>query len=114
MYNDWAGWAIWLGHDPLPGIMADTDVLFMGRVRGVPNNVYMIDVDPLGVSNVKARVAAGQFELVRMWKYDVNLRDEVYGIIRGGGSNWEGSPNLWVVSNVAGLWYDLFNLLPVL
>jgi hypothetical protein len=111
--KDWKGWAIWLGHDPLPGLLENVAVLFVGKHVDDPANVYRIEVCNMGKSVVMHRATNEGFTVIRMWKYDPNLREEVRKVLELNTSSYYGSDQLSIVANIHGLFNDLFSLLPV-
>ena len=112
--KDWKGWAIWLGHDPLPGLLENVAVLFIGKHVDDPSNVYRIEVHQMGKSDLMHRAVREGFKVIRMWKYDPNLRDEVRKVLDMNRSSYYGSDQMFIVPNVYGLYGDLFGLLPVM
>ena len=109
----WIGWGPWLGNKPLPGLMADTSVLYLARRPSDPLNVYTIHIEAMGKSEVMHRAMKEGFQVLRIWKYDPTLREEVRACIAANASSY-GSDHEYIVQNVFGLYNDLFNLLVVI
>lgn len=112
--KEWQGWSIFLGHDPLPGLLENVSVLFVAKHASDPANVYRIEIETMGRSALVHRANQEQFKVVRMWKYDPYLREDVRQVLAMNTSSWYGSDQVFVVQNIFGLFADLFNLLPVI
>lgn len=111
--EEWCGWSIFLGHDPLPGLLENVAVMYVGKSADDPSNVYHVGINNLGKSDLMHRAARENFRVVRMWRYEPELREEVRDAIAANCSGWYGSDSVYLVPNLFGLYSDLFNLLAI-
>jgi hypothetical protein len=112
--QDWTGWSIFLGHDPLPGLLENVAVMYLGKYASDPENVYQVDICHLGKSELNHIAIRLGFRIIRMWKYDPALRLEAKQAVALNCSSYHGSENTFIVQNIHGLCADLFNVLPVI
>ncbi len=111
--EEWCGWPIFLGHDAIPGQLLNVSVLFVGKAAGDPGNVYRVEIHPMGRSDLLHRAEREGFRVLRMWKYEPELRLQVRAAIAVNCSGWYGSDKLFLISNIVGFNADIFNLLAV-
>lgn len=109
--DDWCGWSIFLGHDPLPGLLENVAVMYVAQYPTDPANVYQVDICNLGKSELNHLAIRSGFRVIRMWKYEPTLRMEVKQAIDMNCSSYYGSNSMYLVQNIHGLFGDLFNLL---
>lgn len=112
--QEWSGWSIFLGHDPLPGLLENVAVMYVAKYASDPANVYQVDVCHLGKSELNHIAIRSGFRIIRMWKWDPTLRLEVKQAVNMNCSSYYGSDTMYIVQNIHGLFSDLFNLLPVI
>jgi len=113
-YKEWTNWPIWLGHDPLPGLLADVGVLYMSVEPNEPSNVYRIALHEMGKSDLIQKARVSGMRILKIWKYDAKLSEEVREAIEKNARSYYGSDEVYIVPNVHGLFNDMFNVLQVL
>ena len=110
--EEWQGWSAWLGNKPLVGLLTDTAVMYLGRRATDPHNVYQVHVEAMGKSHLLYRAQKEGFQVLRVWKYDPTLKQELDQVlernIRPYGYNGD-----CLVENVYGLMQDIMDLLLV-
>jgi hypothetical protein len=112
--SDWCGWSIFLGHDPLPGLLENVAVMYCAQYPSDPANVYVVDICNLGKSELNHIAIRSGFRIIRMWKYDPTLRMEARQAVAMNCTSYHGSDTQYIVQNIHGLFSDLFNLLPMI
>lgn len=113
VYAEWDGWSLWLGHNAARAIMVETSVFYVGRRVTDPGNVYLIGIEAGGKSALVHKARAEGFQIVRMWKYDPTLREEVRQTVAANANSY-GNGEEYIIPNIHGLFGDMFNVLVVL
>lgn len=110
--EEWLGWGAFTGNKPLVGLLTDTSVLYVARRAPDPSNVYQIHIEAMGKSHLMHRAQKEDFKIMKVWKYDPTLREEVRSVIDANARPYGGEHD-YIVENIFGLYGDLFNLLVV-
>lgn len=110
--DDWIGWGAFLGNKFLPALLTDTTVMYIGRRPTDPGNVYIIAKEELGKSELMHRAEREGFKVLRVWKYDPTLRDEVEKVLQMNATEYGPDPD-YIVGNIFGLYGDMMNVLMV-
>lgn len=110
--NEWLGWGPFLGTKHLVGLFTDTTVMYIGRRPSDPGNVYIIGREELGKSELMHRAEREGFKVMRVWKYDPTLREEVEKVLQANATEYGPDPD-YIVGNIFGLYGDMMNVLMV-
>lgn len=110
--EEWLGWGPFLGTKPLTSILTDTTVMYIGRRPTDPGNVYIIAKEELGKSELMHRAVREGFKVLRVWKYDPTLREEVEKVLEMNATEYGPDPD-YIVGNIFGLYGDMMNVLMV-
>ncbi len=115
VYKDkWNGWNEFLGNklvNRIDGQQLNTRVLFIIQEQGVPSNVFTIGVESNGKSVVLEHQRKKGFRLIKIYKFDPEIKHRVDFVMSKFASPWYGSNIQFLVSNIHELLFELDGVL---
>lgn len=109
--DEWQGWKVFLGHDPLVALLDGTAILFIAKHAQDPMNVYRIGLNRYGLKDTIIKAQEAQLKLIRVYQQDNKDKQEVDEILRRNCRAYDGN-GAFIVHNIYDLMNDLFTILP--
>lgn len=112
--GSWQGWDHFLGRNIAERMAVQkiqTGVLFLIHENGYPSNVIRIGVEPNGKSALLAKQQERGFHVIKLFKYEIELKDEIDSAIKSNTQEWWESDQHFLVGNIHSLLYDLQRIL---
>lgn len=115
-YSKWVSWNHWLGNTPVEAVEAKVQarsiqILYVVRYNDTPLNVVSVGVEPMGISGMKEMWEQKNFEIVKLFWYDVEKAEKVHHIIKNMTTPYLGDERKRVAHNVWDVVWHISNIL---
>lgn len=111
--DEWQGWKVFLGHDPLLALLDQSAVLYIAKHAQDPNNVYRIGINRLGKKDAILRLQANNMKVIRVYEHNNDVKHEVTQLIEQNCQSWYESPDAYIVPNIYDIMNMFFDIMPI-
>lgn len=115
-FKEWTNWDHFLGRNIAERAavkQVNTSVLYVIHESGNPANVLTIDIETNGKGSLQMRQQQENFRILRVFKYEPELEQQIQNIIAANGQKWWAADNQYLINVQQALLSDFFQLLEI-